>query len=390
MRIVHTSDWHAGRIWKSRSRLDELQQILEHLGDFIERERIDLVLMSGDVYDSAAPAPEAERTVSAFFKRLGRAAVPSVVIAGNHDNPTRLDAWGLLAEFVGVRTLGLPRRRTEGGLIEIAGKGGEVACIAAVPFAPVGRIVEALTLAHDETLARQQYASAMAAIFAHLADGFRANAINLAMGHSHVSGARPTGSERVVTLGDDWAATPQAMPVTAQYVALGHIHRPQRVEAAGPHTEYAGSPMQLDFGEVGERKTFAVIDVMPGKPPRVEHVPYTGGVELGDWGGRWPELETAADDLRRFGYLRVRVTLDTPMTDLNRVVRQLLPNAVVVEAVLPQPAETGVTPAAAAASPVDRFRAFYEERHQRPPQDETLALFNELYARAEAAGGGGE
>lgn len=390
MRIVHTSDWHAGRIWKSRSRLDELQQILDHLGAFIERERVDLVLMSGDVYDSASPAPDAERAVSTFFKRLGRAGVPSVVIAGNHDSPTRLDAWGLLAEFVGVRTLGLPRRRTDGGLIEVAGKNGETACVAAVPFAPVGRIVEALTLAHDETLARQQYADAMAKILAHLAEGFRPNAINLVIGHSHVSGARPTGSERVVTLGDDWAATPQSLPATAQYVALGHIHRPQRIASAGPHTEYAGSPMQLDFGEVGECKTFAVIEVTPGKPPRVERVPYEGGVELGDWSGTWPECEAAADRLRHFGYLRVRVTLETPMTDLNRIVRQLLPNAVVVDAVLPRQEDARVTPVAMTASPLERFRAFYEERHQRPPQDETLALFNELYARAEAAGGGRE
>ncbi len=151
MRIVHTSDWHAGRIWKSRNRLEELRAVLDNLATFIERERIDLVLMSGDVFDSTSPPAEAERAVSEFFMRLGRAKVPSVVVAGNHDSPARLEAWGLLAEFVGVRTLGLPKRRTEGGLIELAAKSGERACIAAVPFAPVGRLVEALTLAHDET-----------------------------------------------------------------------------------------------------------------------------------------------------------------------------------------------------------------------------------------------
>jgi len=391
MRIVHTSDWHAGRIWKSRSRLDELQTILEHLGNFIERERIDLVLMSGDVFDSASPGADAERAVSTFFKRLGRAGVPSVVVAGNHDNPMRLEAWGMLAEFVGVRTLGLPKRRSEGGLLEIPTRSGQMACIAAVPFAPVGRIVEALTLAHDETLARQQYAEAMARILAHLAEGFRADAVNLVVGHSHIAGARPTGSERVVTLGDDWAATAQSMPTTAQYVALGHIHRPQRIEAAGAHTEYAGSPMQLDFGEVGEQKTFAVIEVVPGRPPKVERVPYEGGVALGDWQGGWAALESAVESLRGFGYLRVRVTLDAPMSDLNRVVRQMLPNAVVVDAVLPVRDEVrAATATAAAVSPIERFRAFYEERHQRPPQEETIALFNELYARAEAESGGRE
>ena len=383
MRIVHTSDWHAGRIWKSRNRLPELCAVLDNLASFIERERIDLVLMSGDVFDSASPPAEAERAVSEFFMRLGRAKVPSVVVAGNHDNPARLEAWGLLAEFVGVRTLGLPKRRTDGGLIELQAKNGERACIAAVPFAPVGRLVEALTLAHDETLARQQYADAMQRIFAHLAEGFRPDAVNLAVGHSHVAGAKPTGSERVVTLGDDWAATPQSIPSTAQYVALGHIHLPQRVHAAGPHTEYAGSPMQLDFGEVGQLKTFAVVEVAPGRPPRVERVPYEGGTQLGDWSGTLPELEASIERLRAFGFLRVRVSLDAQMPELNRRVRQLLANVVVVDAVLPDVGP--VTPDAPPVSlaPADRFRAFYQRRHQRAPEEAAIALFNELYALAE-------
>lgn len=383
MRIVHTSDWHAGRIWKSRNRLEELRAVLDNLATFIERERIDLVLMSGDVFDSTSPPAEAERAVSEFFMRLGRAKVPSVVVAGNHDSPARLEAWGLLAEFVGVRTLGLPKRRTEGGLIELAAKSGERACIAAVPFAPVGRLVEALTLAHDETAARQLYADAMQRIFAHLSDGFRAEAVNLAVGHSHVAGAKPTGSERVVTLGDDWAATPQSLPSTAQYVALGHIHLPQRVQAAGPHTEYAGSPMQLDFGEVGQVKTFAVVQVTPGKPPRVERMPYEGGLQLGDWSGTLPELETSVDGLAAFGYLRVRVSLDAPVPDLNRRVRQLLPNVVVVDAVLPELDLDRAAPLAASVAPADRFRAFHQRRHQREPEEATMRLFTELYAFAE-------
>ena len=281
MRILHTSDWHAGRIWKSQNRLSELQNVLEHLGDFVEDERIDLLLMSGDVFDSGSPPADAERAVSIFFKRLGRAGVPSVVIAGNHDHPTRLDTWGLLAEFVGVQARGLPRRRLEGGLIELPTRSQELACIAAIPFAPVGRIVDALALARDESRARQQYADAMQRIFAHLAEGFRPDAVNIAIAHSHVAGAKPSGSERVVTLGDDWAATAQSLPASAQYVALGHIHRPQRVDSAGPHTEYAGSPLQLDFGEVTDEKSFVVIEVSAGRPPRVERAPYRG--RLGPW-----------------------------------------------------------------------------------------------------------
>jgi len=380
MRILHTSDWHAGRVWKSQNRLSELQDVLEHLGDFVERERIDLLLMSGDVFDSATPPPDAERAVSTFFRRLGQAGVPSIVVAGNHDHPTRLDTWGMLAEFVGVHARGLPRRRNEGGLIEITSRLGETACIAAVPFAPVGRIVEALALARDETLARQHYADAMQRIFWHLAEGFRPEAVNLVIAHSHVAGAKPSGSERPVTLGDDWAATAQSIPSAAQYVALGHIHRPQRVESAGPHTEYAGAPLQLDFGEIGDTKSFAVIEVKAGKPARVERVPYIGAKALGEWAGSLPELERDADRLKHFGFLRVRITLDTPVPDLNRRARQLLPNVVVVEQLLPDLDQDRPVQVPTSVAPIDQFRAFYQREHQREPRDETVALFDELYA----------
>jgi exonuclease SbcD len=400
MRIVHTADWHAGRVWKNQHRLPELEAVLEHLGDFIERERIDLVLVAGDLFEHQMPSPEAERVVSRFFLRLGRAGVPSVVIAGNHDHPLRLENWGLFAELVGVRARSLPRPPEQGGLIEVATRAGEIARVAAVPWASPGRLVEALTLARDETQARQQYADLMRQIFERLASGFRPDTVNLVVAHAHLDGARVGGSERVVTLGEEWASLPQALPPTAQYVALGHIHRPQRMASAVAHSEYAGSALQLDFGEVGDEKSFVVVEVAPGRPPRVERVPYEGGKMLGDWAGTLPELEQAAPALARFGYLRVKVTLAEDLPDLNRQVRQIVPNAVVVDKVLPVPAldgeRTGASAAGVAAAgapsaraaggvaPIEPFRAFYLRQHQQPPAEATLALFRDLYAAAAA------
>jgi DNA repair protein SbcD/Mre11 len=384
MRVLHTSDWHAGRVWKGQDRLPELQDILEHLGDFIEREKIDLVLMTGDVFESASPSPEAERAVTQFFKRIGKHDVPSVVIAGNHDSPARLEAWGLLAELVGVHVLGLPRKATEGGLIEIP-VDGQTARIAAVPFAPMGRLVETLALAQDETRARQQYASLMQQIFAALTSGFNASAVNLLMAHCDVAGAIHSGSERVATLGNDWAATPQALPPRAHYVALGHIHRPQRIVSASAPAEYAGSPMQLDFGEIGESKTFVVVEAEPGLPARISRVAYERSKQLGEFVGTWLELEARADDLRRFGYLRVQMILDAPDPDLNRRVRKLLPNVVCVdrtepELESPQAADRPI----ATAPPREHFGAFYHREHQRDASIESLALFDELYVAASA------
>ena len=102
------------------------------------------------------------------------------------------------------------------------------------------------------------------------------------MAHTHLDGAAFGTSERTVHLGEEWAATPQAMPASASYVALGHIHQPQRIDAAPAPTDYAGSPLQLDFGEAGQRKSFLVIEAKPGRPVKVDAIPYEGGQPLLD------------------------------------------------------------------------------------------------------------
>jgi len=143
MLIVHSSDWHAGRLWKAIDRLPELETVLADLGDFIEREHVDLLLMSGDVFDSRGPSAAAERTVFRFFRRVGKSGTKTVVIAGNHDDPLRLEAWGTLAEFVDVTIVARPQPADRGGVIEFEARSGERAIIAAVPFAKTSDLISA-------------------------------------------------------------------------------------------------------------------------------------------------------------------------------------------------------------------------------------------------------
>ncbi len=178
MRIVHTSDWHAGRIWKGRDRLDELQAILDEIASFIEHDNVDVLLVSGDVFDSGAPAAAAERTVFRFFRRVGAAGAKTVVIAGNHDSAARLEAWGTLTELVEVYAVARPRSADGGGLVKFDTRSGGRAIVAAIPWAPVRDIVTALELASDETVARQRYADWMKLIVDNLRAGFRGDAVN--------------------------------------------------------------------------------------------------------------------------------------------------------------------------------------------------------------------
>jgi DNA repair protein SbcD/Mre11 len=380
MRIVHTSDWHAGRLWKGINRLSELEAVLDNLAIFLERERIDLLLLTGDIFEGGGRSAEAERLVFSFLKRVGQAGVHTVAIAGNHDNPVRVEAWGTLAELVQVRALGFPRRREKGGVVEIIAN-GERALVAAVPFAQPGHVFSALDLAGDEGLAAQRYADGMRAIFEHLSTAFDRKAINLVMAHTHVTGAVLAAhdrSERGVYLGEEWAVTPQALPATAQYVALGHIHKPQRVDAAPAPTYYAGSPMQLDFGEAGEEKSFLVIEATPRKPVRVERIPYEGARPLVDVRMTVGELQRDADRLRGLGHLRITVPLDGVQPDVNREIRNLLPNAVSVAIDVAEVAETPSERLPAGSPPHALFAAYYRRTHGSEPHEATLAEFDRL------------
>ncbi len=384
MKIVHTSDWHIGRRWKGIQRLDELEAVLEHLAAFIEKQSIDLVLHTGDVFESRNPPAEAEQLVNRFLVRVGRTGAHMLVIAGNHDDPLRLDARSLLTELVNVQILGRPRPASRGGTRTIETRCGEKAIVAALPFASPGAWVSALDIAGGEASARIKYARMFQRAVQNLCGAFQPDAVNLLMAHTHIEGAIFGESERRVHIGEDWAAKPQALPSTASYIALGHIHMPQKIEGAVP-AYYAGSPLQMDFGEAGEEKSFVAVTASPGKPAKpsdIEHVPYEGGLPFVDLRASLAELEEAADKHRQGCWVRVTVPLTEKDPDLNRKVRELLPNALVVRADLPEAEEQVDIRLDSRASPVGHYSAYHLREHQHEAPLEILETFTDLYDKA--------
>jgi exonuclease SbcD len=383
MRIVHTSDWHIGRRWKGIQRLDELEAVLEHLAAFIERESIDLVLHSGDVFESRNPPAEAEQLVNRFLVRVGRSGARMLVIAGNHDDPLRFDARSLLTEHVNVQILGRPRPAHRGGTRVVETRSGETAVVAALPFASPGAWVSALDVAGEEAAARARYARMFELAVQDLCAPFRRDAVNLLMAHTHIEGAQFGESERRVHISEDWAAAPEALPSKASYVALGHIHRPQKIDGKVP-AYYAGSLLQMDFGEAGEEKSFVVINASPGKrvtSADVEHVPYEGGLPLVDLRLPLAELEESAGRYRT-GWLRVTVPLTERDPDLNRKVRELLPNALVVRAELPELEEPPKIRLESGVPPVRHYAAYHLREHNHPAELAVLDTFEDLYDQA--------
>jgi len=377
VRIVHTSDWHIGRRWKGIQRLDELEVVLDHLAAFIEQEDIDLVLHTGDVFESRNPPAEAEQLVNRFLVRVGRTGARMLVIAGNHDDPLRLDARSLLTEFLNVQILGRPRPASGGGTRIVETRRGETAIVAALPFASPGAWVSALDIAGEEASARTKYARMFELAVQDLCGAFHPDAVNLLMAHTHIEGAVFGESERRVHIAEDWAASPEALPSTASYIALGHIHKPQKIDVPVP-AYYAGSLLQMDFGEAGEEKTFIVVTASPGQPATVEHVPYEGGLQLVDLRAPLAELEETADNYRE-GWLRVTVPLTERDPDLNRKVRELLPNALVVRAELPEPEEQPEVRLEKGVSPVGHYGTYHRRVYQQEADLDVLETFQDLY-----------
>jgi exonuclease SbcD len=375
MRFLHTSDWHVGKTLKARSRHDEHAAVLSEILDIARREKVDAVLVTGDVFDSSAPPPDAERLVYDFLSELCGARIPAVIIGGNHDHPRRLLAIREILQRLDIHVRPEPARPEAGGVIQLT-RGGETAQIAALPFVSAGKVTDAARLLDAEEGRYQDYAERIGAMADALSRSFTPQTVNLFLAHVYVDGSVPCGSEREIHIAKPYAVPAQRFPSTAHYVALGHLHRPQEIPAAAP-TYYAGSPLQLDFGEEGQQKRVLIIDARPGRPAELTSIPLRSGRELRSITGTMQELEAQAgafgDDL-----LRVTILLDAPTPGIADRVRELLPNALHIHVDVPRP-QVDDSLTTAGADPNALFAAFYWRRYQTEPPGEVAALFRTLY-----------
>jgi exonuclease SbcD len=363
MRLLHTSDWHVGKTIRGRSRLEEFASALDEVAGIATQERVDAVLLAGDIYEHRSPAPEADRLVFETFVRLHHAGIPVVTIPGNHDSAMRMDALEKLLEAIGVVVVPRVVPPEAGGLVEIPSRDGtERALIACVPFVPERRFGDAASLfaATDEWY--QGYAEGMGNLFAAMTEGFRDHAVNVLMAHVFTDGAIPGGGEHQVTIGIEYAVSPARLPATASYVALGHVHRPQPVRGAPSPTRYAGSLLQLDFGEREQTKSVAIVDAGPGRPAKVREVPLSAGRRLIDVEGTLDEILERGEALGD-AYLRVFVQTDGPVPGLSERVRDTLPHAVDVQLRYERQGTTPDGPPLSSLQPRDQFLSYYRREH---------------------------
>ncbi|MEU1540408.1 exonuclease SbcCD subunit D [Actinacidiphila glaucinigra] len=251
MRLLHTSDWHLGRSFHRVGLLDAQAAFIDHLVATARAERVDAVLVAGDVYDRALPSLPAVELFDDALHRLAALGVPTVMISGNHDSARRLGVASGLIDRAGIHL-----RTDPAGCatpVVLADEHGPVA-LYGLPYLEPALVREEFTLdraGHTEVLS-----AAMTRVRADLA-ARPAGTRSVVLAHAFVAGGAPSDSERDITVGGV-AAVPANVFEGIDYVALGHLHGCQTIS---DRVRYSGSPLAYSFSEADHRKSMWLVDL---------------------------------------------------------------------------------------------------------------------------------
>ncbi|GAA3800828.1 exonuclease SbcCD subunit D [Cellulomonas soli] len=390
MRLIHTSDWHLGRTLHGVDLLDHQATFLDHLVELVRAERVDAVVVAGDVYDRAIPPVEAVTLLSEVLARLSETTTV-VVTSGNHDSATRLGfGSSLMRERVRLRT------RVAGLAEPVVLPGSDRAdgdvLVYGVPYLDPDFARVELADPDAPPLRRSHEAVVAAAVRRIRADaavrsgsgGVRPRTVVAA--HAFVVGGAASESERDIRVGGV-DQVPAGVFEGIDYVALGHLHGPQRVGGPdGTVLRYSGSPLAYSFSEQHHAKSTVLVD-LSGAEVRTQTVAAPVPRRLADLSGPLDALLGAAGEAHTDDWLRVTVTDAHRPADLFRRVRDRFPHALVVQH---RPAGGAEEPSRAAAvtaaqDPLDVAADFVAHVTGAAATPDELAVLRRAYESVAAA-----
>jgi len=379
VKVLHTSDWHLGRVFHGASLLAEQQQALARVVDVAADAGVDVVVVSGDLYDRAIPPADAVDLLADVLGALRATGAQVVAITGNHDSPNRVGAFDALLRAGGVTLRG--RFDPSAPVVVPATDGGPDLVVHPVPY------LEPLAAARGDDGARptqhRVVADALDAVRADLAA--RGPARSVVVAHAFVAGAAPSDSERELTVGGV-DRVPESVFDGITYAALGHLHRAQELSA---RVAYSGSILPYSFSETGS-PSVRVVDLRPDGSVASEVVDLGAGRGVATVRGRLDDLLTDPSHTAAEGrWVRVQLTDEVvPRLAMDRL-RDRFPHAVVLEHDSPRSAGTDDDLRRRAAgepvAPVDLARAFLADRLGRPVDAAEAGHLHDAFDAVEAA-----
>lgn len=271
--ILHTSDWHLGRRLYGRMRYEEFEAFLSWLQETISAQKVDVLIVAGDIFDTMTPSNRAQALYYEFLGKVSKLCCEHIVIvAGNHDSPTFLDAPSKVLKFLNVHVIGTACDDLNDEVLVLDAIDGTPHCIiAAVPYlrdrdvrgshagesmdCKDANVIKGIRAHYDEVAsiakARQQ----------HLSDAHQRHIPIIATGHLFAAGSKTTEDDGVRDLyvGSLGQISADMFDDGFDYVALGHLHVPQRVGGC-EHIRYSGSPIAMGFGEAKQQKQVLLVE----------------------------------------------------------------------------------------------------------------------------------
>ncbi len=314
MKILHTADWHIGKMLHKYPLYEEMELYIAFLLETIKKEKIDLLLVSGDIFDSSNPSIRDKQMYFNTIIKLYEADIRVIITGGNHDSIGELNAPKEVLSAINTTVVGGAPDNIEDQIIEITNEKNELeVVILAVPFL------------RDRDLRKDQvgktYEDRTAAIKAGIKDHYQKLAdicqekypkqAVVAMGHLFAEGSSTSESERDIHVGNQAAVKSTIFPVEFDYVALGHIHRPQLVSKK-EHIRYSGSPIALSFSEKGDDKSMEIIEIEQHKIKAINSIAIPKYRSLVSISGSMDEVEnklrkyTSEDPLPSFIELKIK------------------------------------------------------------------------------------
>jgi exonuclease SbcD len=390
VRILHTADWHLGKTLEGRSRLPEQAQFLEELLQIVEEEKVDVILMAGDVYDTVNPPAQAEVLFYESLQRLSnKGKRPVAVIAGNHDNPDRLSASRPLASTQHISLLGYPATEVQSIYIPAT---DEILKLASLPYPSESRLNEVLSEQFEERMIRDHYDARIRQFFDKMCEQFTEKSVNIAMSHLFVAGGNSSDSERPIEVGGAFTVAAESLPHQAQYVALGHLHRPQTIKRAKTSARYSGSPLAYSFSEAGYTKSVTIIDAEPGKQVETREVYLSSGKPLVKWKAAegiqqvFTWLDEKKDE-NAWIDLEIHVTNALSMEEIHRI-RKQHDGILHIRPIFPEMLEAQKAVKMDSVPIEELFVRFYEKQSGgAQPEDELVRLFLSLLQNEEGKEG---
>ena len=387
MKFLHTSDWHVGRTIRNRSRMDEYRAVFAEIVDVARREQVDAVLVTGDVFHERRPPLAAEELVAHTLAQLARYNIVSVVIPGNHDDAARLRTLKPLGDLLQVHMMTDVSETPSDLIVSISQRtGGERALVSGLPYLHPHRVLpaaEGTDKSENERLS--VYQSMVQDYLRALEETMRQmdpNAVSILLAHAHVSGTEFGGGEWRSSV---FPVDPGIFPGRVHYVALGHMHQPQKVGGTRAQARYAGSILQMDFGERGQDKSVCLIEAHPGKPTEVSPIVLTAGKALLRRTGTAEEILSQAEEFTN-AWVEVVLKPESLSSELIEPIR-VLPGVVSLRF---EEASASDSVSEAVHNPKERpaaelFTDYYKSKRGAEPEPQLVALFERLYQEVSTA-----